>query len=142
MIVDECDKYELPDITDTFSFIFFTADSWGRSIIVSGREGGGGSLRGFGLNPTNSMSFFITTFNISIEHSRFGGEGVWGSEPPDPCWIHHMYSIHFKICIHYKIAIPYYTNSLGYIRSQQLVNNVQSMVRKKPQNCIWLCKMQ
>jgi hypothetical protein len=33
--------------------------------------------------------------------------------------------------IHYKIAIPHYTNSLGYIRSQQLVNNVQSMVRKK-----------
>ena len=24
MIVDECDKYELPDITDTFSFNFST----------------------------------------------------------------------------------------------------------------------
>jgi hypothetical protein len=42
-----------------------------------------------------------------------------------------LYSIHFKNAIHYKIAIPYYTNSLGYIRSQQLVNNIQSMVRKK-----------
>jgi hypothetical protein len=41
MIVDECDKYELPDITDTFSFNFSTADSWVRSRIVSGREGGG-----------------------------------------------------------------------------------------------------
>jgi hypothetical protein len=74
MIVDECDKYELPDITDTFSFNFSTADSWVRSIIVSGREGGGGSLRGSGLNQTNSMSFF-TTFNIYIEHSRFGVGG-------------------------------------------------------------------
>ena len=88
MIVDECDKYELPDITDTFSFNFSTADSWVRSRIVSGREGGGGSLRGSGLNQTNSMSFF-TTFNIYIEHSKFGVGGVWGSEPPDPCWIHH-----------------------------------------------------
>jgi uncharacterized protein with von Willebrand factor type A (vWA) domain len=34
-----------------------------------------------------------------------------------------LYNIHFKIIIHYKIAIPYYTNSLGYIKSQQLVNN-------------------
>jgi hypothetical protein len=33
MIVDECDKYELPDITDTFSFNFSTADSWVRSRI-------------------------------------------------------------------------------------------------------------
>ena len=33
--------------------------------------------------------------------------------------------------IHYKIEIPHCTNSLGYIRNQQLVNNVQSMVRKK-----------
>ena len=57
MIVDECDKYELPDITDTFSFNFSTADSWVRSRIVwQGREGG--SLRGSGLNQTNSMSFF------------------------------------------------------------------------------------
>jgi hypothetical protein len=48
--------YELPDITDTFSFNFSTADSWVRSRIVSGREGGGGSLRGSGLNQTNSMS--------------------------------------------------------------------------------------
>ena len=69
MIVDKCDKYELPDITDTFSFS--TADSWVRSRIVSGREGGGGSLRESGINQTNSMSFF-TTFNIYIENSRFG----------------------------------------------------------------------
>jgi hypothetical protein len=83
-----CDKYELSDITDTFSFNFSTADIWVRSRIVSGREGGGGSLRGFGLNQTNSMSFF-PTFNIHIENSRFGGGGVWGSKPPDPCWNHH-----------------------------------------------------
>ena len=38
MIVDECDKYELPDITDTFRLNFSTADSWVRSSIVSGRE--------------------------------------------------------------------------------------------------------
>jgi hypothetical protein len=88
MIVDKCDKYELPDITDTFSFNFSTADSWVRSRIVSGRGGGGESLRGSVLNQTNSMSFF-TTFNIYIGHSRFGGGGVCGSEPPDPCWIHH-----------------------------------------------------
>jgi hypothetical protein len=88
MIVDECDKYELPDITDTFSFNFSTADSWVRSRIVSGREGGGGSLRGSGLNQTNSMSFF-TTFNIYIEHSRFGGGVVWGSELLIPYWTHH-----------------------------------------------------
>ena len=75
-------------ILQTLSFNFSTADSWVRSRIVSGREGGGGSLRGSGLNQTNSMSFF-TTFNIYIEHSRFGGGDVWGSEPPDPCWIHH-----------------------------------------------------
>jgi hypothetical protein len=37
-----------------FSFNFSTADSWVRSRIVSGREGGGGSLRGSGLNQTNS----------------------------------------------------------------------------------------
>jgi hypothetical protein len=58
MIVDECYKYELPDITDTFSLNFSTADSWVRSRIVSGTEGGGESLRGSRLNQTNSMSFF------------------------------------------------------------------------------------
>jgi hypothetical protein len=76
MIVDECDKYELPDITDTFSFIFSTADSWVRSRIVSGREGGGGSLRGSGLNQTNSMSFFflpLSTYTLNILGL---GEGV------------------------------------------------------------------
>jgi hypothetical protein len=40
-------------------------------------------------------------------------------------------SFNFYFLIYYKIATPYYTNSLGYIRSQQLVNNIQSMVRKK-----------
>ena len=58
MIVDECNKYELPDITDTFSFNFSTVDSRVRSRIVSAREGGGGSLTGSGLSQTNSMSFF------------------------------------------------------------------------------------
>ena len=77
MIVDECDKYELPDITDTFSFNFSTADSWVRSRIVSGREGGGGSLRGSGLNQTNSMSFFLplSTYTLNILGL---GEGVCG----------------------------------------------------------------
>ena len=77
MIVDECDKYELPDITDTFSFIFSTADSWVRSRIVSGREGGGGSLRGSRLNQTNSMSFFLplSTYTLNILGL---GEGVCG----------------------------------------------------------------
>ena len=56
MIVDECYQYEFPDITDTFSFNFSTADSWVRSRIISGR--GGGSLRGSRLNQTNSMSLF------------------------------------------------------------------------------------
>ena len=50
-----------------------------------------------------------------------------------------LYSMHFKKCIHYKIAIPYYTNSLGYIRSQQLVNNIQSMVRKKRKETVFGC---
>jgi hypothetical protein len=44
---------------------------------------------------------------------------------------------HFKIVIHSKIAIPYYTNYLGYIRSQQLVNNIQSMVRKKRKETVF-----
>jgi hypothetical protein len=63
-----CDKYELPDITDTFSFNFSTADSWVRSRIVSGREGGGGSLRGSRLNQPNSMSFFLplSTYTLNI----------------------------------------------------------------------------
>ena len=81
MIVDECDKYELPDITDTFNFS--TADSWVRSRIVSGREGGGGSLRGSGLNQTNSMVFFYhfqQTYTLNILGL---GEGVCGG--PNKC---------------------------------------------------------
>jgi hypothetical protein len=46
MIVDECDKYELPDITETFSFNFSTADSWVRSRIVSGRGRGRWKFKG------------------------------------------------------------------------------------------------
>jgi hypothetical protein len=77
MIVDECDKYELPDITDTISFNFSTADSWVRSRIVSGREGESGSLRGSGLNQTNSKSFFLplSTYTLNILGL---GEGVCG----------------------------------------------------------------
>jgi hypothetical protein len=87
--------------------------------------------------------YSLENFNIYIEHSRFGGGVVWGSKPPDPCWIHHCTVYILNFFIHYKIAIPYYTNSLGYTRSQQLVNNIQSMVIKKRKgNCIWLCKMQ
>ena len=60
MIVDECDNYELQDITDTFSFNFSTADSGVSSRSVSsGGGGGGGSLRRSGLSQTNSMSFFL-----------------------------------------------------------------------------------
>ena len=83
MIVDECDKYELPDITDTFRFNFSTADSWVRSSIVSGRE----------VNV-----FFFTTFNIYIENSRIGGRDVWGSEHPGPCWIH-RYTVYILECL-------------------------------------------
>ena len=76
MIVDECDKYELPDITDTFSFNFSVADSWVRCRIVSSREGGGGSLRGSGLNQTNSMFFLpLSTYTLNILGF---GEGVCG----------------------------------------------------------------
>ena len=64
-------------ILDTFSFNFSTADSWVRSRIVSGREGGGGSLRGAGLNQTNSMSFFLplSTYTLNILGL---GEGMCG----------------------------------------------------------------
>ena len=76
MIVDECDKYELPDITDTFSFNFSTADSWVRSRIVFGREGGGGSLKGSGLNQPNSMFFLpLSTYTLNILGL---GEGLCG----------------------------------------------------------------
>jgi hypothetical protein len=75
-------KYELPDITDIFSFNFSTADSWIRSRIVSGREGGGGRLRGSGINQTNSMSFFLplSTYTLNILGL---GEGVCGG--PNKC---------------------------------------------------------
>ena len=74
MIVDECDNYELPDITDTFSLNCSTAESWVRYRIVSGGEGGRWKFKGSGLNETNSMSF-LTTFNIYLENSRFEGRG-------------------------------------------------------------------
>ena len=64
---------------------------------------------------------------------------MWGSEPPDPCWIHHCTVYILKLLSHYKIAIPYYTNSLGFIRSQQLVNNIQSMVRKERKETVFGC---
>ena len=87
--------------------------------------GGSGSLRGSGLSQTNSMSFFLplSAYTLKI----IGWEG--GPLIPAGCTLVH-YSMHF---IHYKIAIPHCTNSLGYIRNQQLVNNVQSLVRKKEQ---------
>jgi hypothetical protein len=100
MIVDECDKYELQDIVDTYSFNFSTADSWVRSRIVSGGEGGRCKLKGVRTKSNQFNVFFLTTFNIYIENSRFGGMGVRTSwsllDPP-------LYSIHF---IHYNIAIP------------------------------------
>ena len=88
MIVDECDKYELPAITDTFSLIVSTADSWVISRIVSCREGGSGSLRGSGLNQPNSMLFFLPLSTYTLKILGLG-RGCVGSEPPDPCWIHH-----------------------------------------------------
>ena len=89
MIVDECDQ-----ILQTLLVLILLLQTAGSDpeLSLAGKGGGGGgvcgSLRGSGLNQTNSMSFF-TTFNIYIGHSRFGGGGVCGSEPPDPCWIHH-----------------------------------------------------
>jgi len=71
MIVDECDKYELPDITYTFSLNISTADSWVRSRIVSGGEGG--SLRGSGLNQTNSMSYFLPLSTYTLNILGLGG---------------------------------------------------------------------
>ena len=101
MIVDECDKYELQDIVDTYSFNFSTADSWVRSRIVSGGEGGRCKLKVVRTKPNQFNVFFLTTFNIYIENSRFGG---WGFGPPDPCWIHPCTV--YILFIHYNIAIP------------------------------------
>ena len=75
MIVDECDKYELQDIVDTYSFNFSTADSWVRSRIVSGGEGGRCKFKGVRTKSNQFNVFFLTTFNIYIENSRFGGDG-------------------------------------------------------------------
>jgi hypothetical protein len=83
MIVDECDQ-----ILQTLLVLILLLQTAGSDPELSLAGKGCGSLRGSGLNQTNSISFF-TTFNICIEHSRFGGGGVCGSEPPDPCWIHH-----------------------------------------------------
>jgi hypothetical protein len=74
--------------------------------------------------------------NIDIKNCMMVSDG---SESPDPCWIHHCTVYILNFVIHYKIAIPYYTNSLGYIRSQQLVNNIQSMVRKKRKETVFGC---
>ena len=129
MIVDECDQYEIQQITDTFSFNFSTANSRVRYKIVSG--GGGRSLRESSLNQN---VFFLTIFNIYFE-KIIGGEGVCVQTPwslLDPP----LYSIHV---IHCKKAIPHYTNSLSYIGSQQLVNNVQSMMREKEKKLCFGC---
>ena len=64
MIVDECDKYELPDITDTISFNFSTAESWIISRIVSGREVGVGNVRGSGLNQCLFLP--LSTYTLKI----------------------------------------------------------------------------
>ena len=78
MIVDECDKYELPDITDTFSFNFSTVDSWVRSRIFSRREGGGGwKLKGVRTKSNQFNVFFLplSTYTLNILGL---GEGVCG----------------------------------------------------------------
>jgi hypothetical protein len=50
--------------------------------------GGGGRLRGSGLNQTNSMSVFLPLSTYTLKILGLGGGGVWGSRPPDLCWIH------------------------------------------------------
>jgi hypothetical protein len=92
---------------------------------------GVGNVRGSGLNQTKQINVFFYHFQHIHWTLYIWGRGCVGVrtfwsllDPP-------LYRIHFNIFIHYEIAIPYYTNSLGYIRSQQLVNNIQSMVRKK-----------
>ena len=72
MIVDECDKYELPDITDTFSFNFSTADSWISSRIMSRGVGRRWKLKGVRTKSNQWNVFFLTTFSIYIEISRLG----------------------------------------------------------------------
>jgi len=44
MIVDECDKYELPDITDTFSFNYVLQAVGSAPELSLVGKGGGGSL--------------------------------------------------------------------------------------------------
>ena len=113
MIVDECDNYKLQDITDTFSFNFSTADSWARSRILSRWDAERWKLK-WVRTKSNQLNVFLlplSAYTLTILD-----------------WDAPLYSIHF---IHYKIAIPHCTNYLGFIRNQQLVNNVQSMVRKK-----------
>ena len=79
MLVDECDKYELPDITDTFSFNFSTADSWVKSRIVSGREVGVENVRGSGLNQIKQINVFFLPLSTYIMNIIDLGEGVcWG----------------------------------------------------------------
>ena len=85
MIVDKCDKYELSDITDTFSLNFSTTDSSVRSRIVSGGEGRRWKYKVVRTKSNQFNVSFLTTFNIYIEYYRFGARG---SGPPDPCWIH------------------------------------------------------
>jgi hypothetical protein len=79
MIVDECDKYELPDITDICSFICSTADSWVRSRIVYGGEVGRWQFKGFWTKSSQFNVFFLTTFNIYINNSKL--EGGWCGGP-------------------------------------------------------------
>ena len=73
MIVDECDNYELQDITDTFSFNFSTADSWDSSRSVSRGGGGRWKFKEVRTKSNQFNVFFLTTFSIYIENSRLGG---------------------------------------------------------------------
>ena len=79
MIVDECDKYELPDITDIFSCICSTADSWVKSRIVYGGEVGRWKLKGVWTKSSQFNVFFLTTFNIYIKNYKL--EGGWCGGP-------------------------------------------------------------
>ena len=75
MIVDECDKYELQDIVDTYSFNCSIADSWVRSRIVSGGEGGRWKFKGV-RTKSNSMSFFLPLSACTLKILGLGGGGM------------------------------------------------------------------
>jgi hypothetical protein len=68
-------NYQILQTLLVLIFLLQTAGS-DRELSLD-REGGGGSLRGYRLNQTNSMLLvFFTTFNIYIENARCGGRNL------------------------------------------------------------------